>query len=942
MGDNAITITIPKNPNGKPPEPLRNSMADFLRTGSYNCYSLKNEKLSNAVKYCMASGNYIVPLQDTKHDFLEVDHADYKVYAISRKTKTCKMNLSLNAISWNGLEGATIKVPFHMVEAENEENPDDKKEEEEDKKNKKEDINVNEVENDRGEYEKPGALDTDYGMAFFVRKSCGVEVIEVKPLHPRIALLRFKFNGVEIYLLNVYAPSPIKTVTASRFFRMLAFKYGQLKKSFNGLIILNGDWNAFPENSKTGLLAPWVHKNTYGKSNQHGERYYHFLYSTGLYHLNSIFVKELDRKWTWSGKRGKGKTNKYTELDGFLCSRTDLIEDVDVFPKTDGSLDHRMVSSVWRISSKYEVDRKLKIQQEEALRRYKSAGRENDYGTILNSIKKELIQTEQESTDFTQLCFLEKKDGSRTNSVREFEIALEGHLEQMYVLDEQHENVSHEQDGIFSAIELDEVKLAFAEVGISSEYDYFCTSFEKTLNNVAQNHAERESWRTVVFKLPRQTESMKKVENYEFIGNIPLVAQAFTNILARRLNKTLGKYIYGHRWIHEMQSETIEEQQSDAVTENIFIITRLLETMDFVVFLKFKDPLYTVKTSSVLESLKKAKVPKNLFLAVSSLVTNVNIRVEGTNIEIGGKNRGVHLGKVAATLLLNTVLRMVFDEVDIEIGTINQKRINFDDQVVLFDKDLQTLQSHLSALYEVSKKHGLNIDIDSMRILTKKAYSRRLVLKIDGRSVLPEREEPVRHERHAFHVDKLFKTIRDVKKEMERQMGKIWDRIHQLQSINLLRSRDENIRFFKNQLAPLFFNGCETWNLSIATQLKKVEKYLDIFKKALDIEGFHFDIVAYHLFMQSQFIKSQLEKEGLCWKLIEHWGLRDSFKALVIEFKIFLQDELINADKEKIQIFVGRKWLNSGNLSTYISENEQRRYMWLQFVAHCKRMAQVD
>ncbi|CAL2035833.1 unnamed protein product [Caenorhabditis brenneri] len=953
MEGSAITITIPGNPNGKAAESL-SKMADVLRLGTHNCYSMKNEKLSTAVKYCMDSRNHIVSLQDTKHQFLEVDHTDYKVYAIPRETKTCEMNLSFNANSWKGLEGATIKVPFHMVEAKNEENPDDKEEneeEEEEDEEKEEEGNSKKIDkteeiNDQGVYKKPGKLHRDYGMAFYVRKSCGVEVIEVKPLHPRIALLRFKFNGVEIYLLSVYAPSPAKPVTASRFFRMLSFKYGQLNKSFNGLIILNGDWNAFPGNSNTGLLSPWIHKNTWGTSNAHGATYYRFLYSTGLYHLNSIFVKESDRKWTWNGN-GKGAKIKKTEIDAYLCSRTDIIEDVDVFPKTDGSKDHRMVSSVWRISSKYEVDRKLKIQQEEALRQYKLAGRGTDYGAILNVIKKELDRMELQSTDFTQLYFLGKKDGSRTNSSREFEIALERHLERMYVSDEQHEDVSHEEDGVFSAIKLDEVRLALAEVGISSKHKHF-DSLTKTLNTAAQNYAIRKSWRTVVFELPRQTMSMKKAEDYEFIGKIPLVAQAFTNILAERLNKTLGKYIYCDRWTHKMELETIEKQRSDVATENTFIITKLLkkedsnDKMDFVLFFKYKDPLHTVITSSVLESLKKAKVPKNLFLLISSLVTNVNIRVEGTDIEIEGKNRGLQLGKVAGTLLLNSVLRMVFDEVDkkyplnIKVGDIDLKRINFDDEIVIFSENLQTLQSHLSALNEVSKKHGLSIDIESIRFLPYQIRTKPK-LYIDGVTVQPESEETARL---ACHAGKLFKRIKDDRKEIERQMGKIWDRIHELQSINLLKSKKENTRFFKIQLVPLLFNRCETWDSSKNTLLRDVPECLNIFKKALDIENVDFNIVAYYLYKQVHFIKTQLDKKGLCWELINHWRLGDSYQKLAADFKTFLQAKLKTAEAKVKNLYVGRGSLDSSNLLTYIFKNEETEDMWLQFVADCESNAQ--
>ncbi|CAO4367580.1 unnamed protein product [Caenorhabditis nigoni] len=588
---------------------------------------------------------------------------------------------------------------------------------------------------------------SDFGLAFLIKS--GIPVSPVKQQHPRMAYLEFKFNDVDVMVMNMYAvtchTNNKSEEDASAFFRYITNFIAE--KRYSGIVILCGDLNAFPEHASLGLYQPYVGKHVYGSSNKHGELFVDFLESAKLFHLNSRFEKPREQKWTHKVR----SCSSNTELDGFLSSRTDIVQDVDTFIDESPS-DHRLIASLWSVSKEYESRRKhseanwadyeaslddlislasIEMYTEFAERITSAAPTENLPICIVNNL--DHISTKEIEECFKNASFVyctlsELSVNSRVVSAAEI-------------------SYSEEEEEVYS--EFGRMKISgtpdkdkITANMIKNGGPEMVKAVTKLFNEILKTDGcpVPEAWRTVIFKTTQTVFPTRNLENIVLNeGACPLV-HVFSNWLFGKCCKDFCSYVYCNKQLSSSNS-SFEKIRMNRDTENLFTVSMLLEqyasdTPVYLLFAKFKKPMENVKVSSVLEGLKKSPIDQQIKFAFASLLTGVKGELLFNNELIEcDKEIGIHLGDFASSMLLGCVIRMILDECDkmgkfqnmgLQVGDQKLRRIVWDDMIIFVGDNVDDLQTQAESIRRPGKDHNLHLDTDSMIFMANRKHGKEL------------------------------------------------------------------------------------------------------------------------------------------------------------------------------------------------------------------------
>lgn len=177
-----------------------------------------------------------------------------------------------------------------------------------------------------------------YGVGFCINKNLKNNIIKIKGISERIAVLTLKTTEKEqLDIIQCYAPTEEAKEEEKKSF------YDELnncivKETSNKNIVIMGDFNARigkrkeHEEYNIGLFST----NT---RNTNGEKLIEFAQENNLRVLNTFFKKRPHRKWTWISPDSKTKA----EIDFFLSKNVERCTDVDVINNFNFFSDHRVI-----------------------------------------------------------------------------------------------------------------------------------------------------------------------------------------------------------------------------------------------------------------------------------------------------------------------------------------------------------------------------------------------------------------------------------------------------------------------------------------------------------------------------------------------------------------------------------------------------------------------
>ncbi|CAO4367578.1 unnamed protein product [Caenorhabditis nigoni] len=608
---------------------------------------------------------------------------------------------------------------------------------------------------------------SDRGLAFLVKSE--ILVSHAKQPHPRMAYLKIKFKDVDVMIMNLYAVT-VDTGDGSKDDASAFFRYVTnfiAEKNFPGILILCGDLNAFPDQASLGLYEPFIGKHVYGSSNDHGKQLIEFLESAKLFHLNSRFEKHREQKWT-----RKGNTNQSnTEVDGFLCSRTDIVQDVDSLVDDKCPRDHRLIASLWSISYEYEsrgehsetIWDKYKTDLGELISSA-SLDKYNEFvETITSAAPKENRLMRVRIDHFTNKEIKEYLEEEKVGRVVDEDEDDEDDEEEEDEEEEEEEGEAEEEECDLS-INASEVELEFKRMKqalipgkdnvtvdmIKNGGPKMIKAATKLFNEILKSDrcAVPEAWKTVIFKATQTAIPQEDIKNIVFDESVCLFVHVFSNLLVGKCYKQLCSYVFRNEQLAFSDSsfETIRKNND---IEKLFTISMWLERYLRKEPVLYKEPVYLlfakfkesekVKVSSILKGLKKSRIHSKIRTAFSSLLIGVNFQFNNEPINFK-KESGIHLGDVASSMLLGCVIRMLVDEC-FEKQVF--KGIVWDDMIVFVGENVEELQSQAGKIRRPGQDHNLRLDTNSMIFMANQKFEGKL--SIDGKTIPLTKHPNVTH-----------------------------------------------------------------------------------------------------------------------------------------------------------------------------------------------------
>lgn len=167
---------------------------------------------------------------------------------------------------------------------------------------------------DRGDYilysygEKKGIR----GVGFLVRKYQANNVDDFEPFSDRVCMINDRVGNFKCTLIQAHAPTKKSSEEEVKLFYNDIRK--ALAKSCKNVIIL-GDFNAQVGQPKIEESIA-VRRFGYGERSPRGEVLLNFALENKFEIMNTVFRKNLNRRWTWLSPDGQTKN----EIDYILCN----------------------------------------------------------------------------------------------------------------------------------------------------------------------------------------------------------------------------------------------------------------------------------------------------------------------------------------------------------------------------------------------------------------------------------------------------------------------------------------------------------------------------------------------------------------------------------------------------------------------------------------------
>ncbi|CAB3228197.1 unnamed protein product [Arctia plantaginis] len=187
-----------------------------------------------------------------------------------------------------------------------------------------------------------------YGVGFLIKQELMRNVVEIKGISEKIAVLNIKLplhheKDTNWSIIQVYSPTEPKNKQG---IAKIELFYKDLQTTIQNScknIIIMGDFNG-----QVGVCNPGedytIGKYGYGKRSKNGERLVTLALENKLKILNTFYNKKISRKWTWISPNGSYKN----EVDYILSNNFRVFKNISIINQLNFNSDHRMVRATIR------------------------------------------------------------------------------------------------------------------------------------------------------------------------------------------------------------------------------------------------------------------------------------------------------------------------------------------------------------------------------------------------------------------------------------------------------------------------------------------------------------------------------------------------------------------------------------------------------------------
>ena len=310
---------------------------------------------------------------------------------------------------------------------------------------------------------------------------------------------------------------------------------------------------------------------------------------------------------------------------------------------------------------------------------------------------------------------------------------------------------------------------------------------------------------------------MLDLNNYRPISLLSNVFKVLTPVLTHRVQQDVAKKI---------PVEQAGFRRSHSTTDHILTVNLLVEKSRewqlplHIVFVDFQKAFDTIEYSAIWSALEHFNVNletirmiKQLYSASKSSVEIGNER-RGFNIQ-----RGVRQGDSLSPLLFILTLQMALDRINwrdrgIPINNKRLQHLDYADDIALFSRSVNELQTMLDDLIEECRKIGLEVNSNKTKWLSTSAGQE---IKINGTNI-----QKVNSFVYLGQLINQPNIPHNHNLEISRRIGAAWasfGKVNQLLTKKRVPMKVKH-RYFQQCITPALLYGCESWTLTKAMELR--------------------------------------------------------------------------------------------------------------------------
>lgn len=306
------------------------------------------------------------------------------------------------------------------------------------------------------------------------------------------------------------------------------------------------------------------------------------------------------------------------------------------------------------------------------------------------------------------------------------------------------------------------------------------------------------------------------IKNYRPISLSSIMYKLFAKIIQLRFKK--------------IQDENQPEEQagfrpSYSTMDHLHSVNLLLEKGNeynvniYLALIDYSKAFDSIKQSSILEGLDIMLQVDPIYINIISHLYNENkayisLERDGQLFEI---KRGTKQGCPLSPDFFNNVLEMIFrglnwENLGVEINGTKLNNLRFADDVVLIASSKEELETMIIELSAESVKHGLSMNYNKTKILTKEDTE--ISIKVNG--------EKITSEPHSIYLGQTISFKNQIKNELSRRLTLGWKKFWSLKHImkNKSISRITKAKVIRMCIFPTILYGCQVWALTKALENK--------------------------------------------------------------------------------------------------------------------------
>jgi len=430
----------------------------------------------------------------------------------------------------------------------------------------------------------------------------------------------------------------------------------------------------------------------------------------------------------------------------------------------------------------------------------------------------------------TQLCQLERSDGSIAATKNEVALVVKKFYDNLYAPSTPPLGLQIPTTASVPSVLPDEVSHAVARLktGRSPGPDKItaemlqaagniltvplATLFTRCIEETAVPDSLADSCVSLLFKKG----SPLDIGNYRPIALLSLIYKLLTSVIYQRIERSLSD---------NQPDEQAGFRRNFSTLDHIHTLSELIHRSveyDFplyLVFIDYKKAFDSVEFDKVWKALLCHGVPDRLVALLQKIYNSANVyaRVGRERVSIDVR-RGVRQGDPLSPALFAAVVEEIFRNLEWEALGVNVDgrhlhHLRYADDIVIISHSAAEASLMLRELADESKKSGLVINVKKTHILTNRAH---VPMVVDG--------QPLSYVDSFIYLGQRVSFDLNTSLELSRRIGSAWksfNRFHQFLTSRRVMMKHK-VRVFRMCVVPALLYGAECWSTRLQDRRKLI------------------------------------------------------------------------------------------------------------------------